>query len=189
MKQSKVCLCPKTPSFFRVLHAYVSKQTHTQWIQVARRFSSLSFPISLPLSLFSLLHRKISTRSHLGTQKRALRSLLGALRHLSPRVSPVLTFPSICHPLPPTLLRHPLLALERARGHTRDVSACTYIRYLRAYIWVPIYRYQMVNERVDARFGRPQLAATQSFVYRGAVCATACTGWPRSVAIFFQPSL
>lgn len=43
----------------------------------------------------------------------------------------------------------------------------------------------MVNERVDARSGRPQLAATQSFVYRGAVCATAHTGWPRSVDIFF----
>lgn len=42
----------------------------------------------------------------------------------------------------------------------------------------------MVNERVDARSGRPQLAATQSFVYRGAVCATARTGWPRSVGIF-----
>lgn len=43
----------------------------------------------------------------------------------------------------------------------------------------------MVNERVDARSGRPQLAATQSFVYRGAVCATARTGWPRNVGIFF----
>lgn len=43
----------------------------------------------------------------------------------------------------------------------------------------------MVNERVDARSGRPQLAATQSFVYRGAVCATARTGWPRNVCIFF----
>jgi len=42
----------------------------------------------------------------------------------------------------------------------------------------------MVNERVDARSGRPQLAATQSFVYRGAVCATARTGWPRNVGIF-----
>jgi len=45
----------------------------------------------------------------------------------------------------------------------------------------------MVNERVDARSGRPQLAATQSFVYRGAVCATAHTGWPRNVDIFFLP--
>lgn len=62
---------------------------------------------------------------------------------------------------------------------------CTYIRYLRAYIWVPIYRYQMVNERVDAKSGRPQLAATQSFVYRGAVCATARTGWARSGGGFF----
>lgn len=35
----------------------------------------------------------------------------------------------------------------------------------------------MVNERVDARSGRPQLAATQSFVYRGAVCATTRNGW------------
>lgn len=42
----------------------------------------------------------------------------------------------------------------------------------------------MVNERVDARSGRPQLAATQSFVYRGAVCATARTGWPRNVVFF-----
>lgn len=74
------------------------------------------------------------------------------------------------------LLTAVLLSLTNARASTPAVSACTYIRYLRAYIWVPIYRYQMVNERVDARPGRPQLAATQSFVYRGAVCATARTG-------------
>lgn len=109
---------------------------------------------------------------------------------------PVLTFPILLLLLPllPISVR-PLSSYHltpfssrslRAREHAlARVSACTYIRYLSAYIWVPIYRYQMVNERVDARSGRPQLAATQSFVYRGAVCATARTGWPRSVDIFF----
>lgn len=95
---------------------------------------------------------------------------------------PLSIHPPLASPPPP-----PPPSQARARARARPcarVSACTYIRYLRAYIWVPIYRYQMVNERVDARSGRPQLAATQSFVYRGAVCATARTGWPRSVGIF-----
>jgi len=185
VKQSKVCLYPKTPPFFRVLHAYVSKQTHTQWIQVAHRFSSLLFPISLSLSLFSLLHRKISTRSHLGTQKRALcssKARSGIFRRVSLRSS-LFPLSAILYLLPSYAV---FLSLSNVRAGILNVSACTYIRYLRAYIWVPIYRYQMVNERVDARFGRPQLAATQSFVYRGAVCATACTGWLRSVGNFFN---
>lgn len=147
-----------------------------------------------PQSSRGLLRGKISTCSHLGIQKRALCSSGRAPASLSPHVSPGPHFPDpppyIGRPLPPTILRRlPLaLGLARARALARAclarVSAYTYIRYLRAYIWVPIYRYQMVNERVDARSGRPQLAATQSFVYRGAVCATAHTGWPRSVDIF-----
>lgn len=120
-----------------------------------------------------------------------LRARSGISRRVSLRSSSL--FPSSLH-LAIFVLLHPLvhrpsLALvARARASTRasGVSACTYIRYLSAYIWVPIYRYQMVNERVDARSGRPQLAATQSFVYRGAVCATARTGWPRNVSIFFR---
>lgn len=116
---------------------------------------------------------------------------LALLRHLSPRVSPnLLAFPFLptSRYLRPPALPYPS-SFSRSRGarastRASGVSACTYIRYLSAYIWVPIYRYQMVNERVDARSGRPQLAATQSFVYRGAVCATARTGWPRNVVFF-----
>lgn len=120
-----------------------------------------------------------------------LRARSGIFRRVSLRSFSL--FPPSPHPaifvLLHPLIRRPPLAPRgaRARASTRasGVSACTYIRYLSAYIWVPIYRYQMVNERVDARSGRPQLAATQSFVYRGAVCATARTGWPRNVGIFF----
>jgi len=132
------------------------------------------------------------TQQHLGTQKRALRSSgrapasLAACLSGPPRFSLPPFLPTSCYlrssasPYPPSFS-----CSRGARTRTSGVSACTYIRYLSAYIWVPIYRYQMVNERVDARSGRPQLAATQSFVYRGAVCATARTGWPRNIGIFF----
>lgn len=164
------------------------KQTRIRWIQ-----ATLTSIVS-PRRLVGLLGGKISARSHLGIQKRALcssgrapASLAACLSRSSlSRSSSLYRSSSTSYHLTPSSSLSLSLLGARARAYLGRVSACTYIRYLCAYIWVPIYRYQMVNERVDARSGRPQLAATQSFVYRGAVCATAHTGWPRSVDIFFS---
>lgn len=162
-----------------------------EWRVDSRISRFYSPPFSRLASPRSVTWKNKCTQQHLGTQKRALRSsgrapasfaacLSGPPRFSLPPYIPLSS--SFCTPLSVVLLP----PSWRARASTRasGVSACTYIRYLSAYIWVPIYRYQMVNERVDARSGRPQLAATQSFVYRGAVCATARTGWPRNVVFF-----
>lgn len=166
------------------MHAYVRKQTRIRWIQ-----ATLTSIVSPPIISRPVTWKNKYVQPPRHPEKSPV--LLWARSGISRRMSlPVLTFP-ILLPILAVLYLLPSYAVflslssARARACLARVSACTYIRYLRAYIWVPIYRYQMVNERVDARSGRPQLAATQSFVYRGAVCATAHTGWSRSVDIFF----